>query len=71
MCKEAVPLHEVAAELIAANRRENAKGRYHVMRRGKTRADKESGAWFARLRNRDAKAEENRQFHNKGGGKGK
>jgi hypothetical protein len=63
--KESALVISAGQEVVNANKAANAKGQYRVMRKGKTRRDKATGAWANRLANRSQRAEENKAFHNK------
>jgi len=40
MCKESLLITRIGREIVAENKKTNAKGQYRVMRKGKTRRDK-------------------------------
>lgn len=65
MCKENALVIAVGNAAVSNNKKDNAKGNYAIMRKGKTRRDHEGGAWLSRLKNRTAKAQENKAFHGK------
>lgn len=65
MCKENALVQRVGMAFVGAQRKLNAKGTYTVMRKGKTRRDKEIGAWANHLANRAEKALENKGFHHR------
>jgi len=65
VCKENNLIHRIGITFVDAQRKANAKGNYTVMRKGKTRKDKETGAWASHLANRAAKALENKAIHRK------